>query len=234
MSDTIDPAPQAQALIPFTGFYTLDPTINSFVMVDTHEVWTASQTGGEPSIEYFGTVTLSPDGIGSGKFEIGAGASFDGTNLVVPQVGDGMWADLTFGTSPSGVTVSGVMSGVRVSGTTPFGPVKLALWTGTYYQQGPVQPQPGGGVIYPYTATLQINADGTMLYTTDGGTMVPVPSYWYDYGMFVIGLMDIGEPGNVPKLYEMGTSSGWGRVAGDATSGVMLLSLQLQEPAPHL
>jgi hypothetical protein len=95
--------------------------------------------------------------------------------------------------------------------------------------------QHGGLLNYPYTPALQVNADGSMSYTvTEGGEMKPVPSYWYDYGMFVIGLMNVGEPDNVPKLYEMGTSSGWGRVAGDASTGVMLVSLQLQEPAPHL
>ena len=35
-------------------------------------------------------------------------------------------------------------------------------------------------------------------------------------------------------LYEMGTASLWGRVAGNATDGSVLVSLQLQVPAPHL
>ena len=32
----------------------------------------------------------------------------------------------------------------------------------------------------------------------------------------------------------MGTSSGWGRVAGNATDGTMLVNIQLQEPVPKL
>lgn len=233
MSNGPDQNSQAQALIPYTGFYIVDPTTNAFVMVDTHEVWTASPTGGAPTTDYFGTITLSPDGVNSNKFEIGDGAKFDGTTLIVPDGQGGAFATLTFGRTSTGVSVQGTMGTAQVSGVTPFGPVQLALWTGVYYEQGPVQHN-GGLLHYPYAPTLQVNADGSMLYATNGGAMQPVPSYWYDYGMFVIGLMNIGEPENAPKLYEMGTSSGWGRVAGDASTGVMLVSLQLQEPAPHL
>lgn len=228
MSSAPGQTSQAQALIPYTGFYVVDPTTNAFVMVDTHEVWTDGQS------EYFGTITLCPDGVTSNKYEIGSGASFEGATLTVPDGQGGATAILTFSSTSSGVTLSGTLGGAQVQGTTPFGPVQLSLWTGTYYQQGPVE-QHGGLLNYPYTPALQVNADGSMSYTvTEGGEMKPVPSYWYDYGMFVIGLMNVGEPDNVPKLYEMGTSSGWGRVAGDASTGVMLVSLQLQEPAPHL
>lgn len=233
MSNGAGQVSQAQALIPYTGFYIVDPTTNAFVMIDTHEVWTASPTGGQPTSEYFGTITLSPDGVNSNKFEIGAGATFDGVNLIVSDGQGGASADLTFGNTGSQVSLKGTMYGAPVSGVTPFGPVQLALWTGVYYEQGPVQHN-GGLLHYPYASTLQVNADGTMLYSVSGGAMQPVPSYWYDFGMFVIGLMGVGEPGNAPKLYEMGTSSGWGRVAGDASTGVMLVSLQLQQPAPHL
>lgn len=225
---------QAQALIPYTGFYIVDATTNAFVMVDTHEVWAASQTGGQGTSEYFGTITLCPDGVTSNKYEIGSGASFDGTTLTIPDGQGGATATLSFASTTSGVSISGTIDGAQVAGTTPFGPVQLSLWTGVYYQQGDVEHH-GGLLHYPYTPALQVNADGSMLYTTiQGGEMQPVPSYWYDYGMFVIGLMDIGEPENAPKLYEMGTSSGWGRVAGDASTGVMLVSLPLQQPAPHL
>ncbi len=232
MSSAPGQTSQAQALIPYTGFYVVDATTNAFVMVDTHEVWTASPTGGQS--QYFGTITLCPDGVTSNKFEIGGGASFDGTTLTVSDGQGGAAATLSFSSTSSGVSLSGTLYGAQVKGTTPFGPVLLPLWTGTYYGQGAVEHH-GGLLHYPYTPALQVNPDGSMLYTaTQGGEMKPVSSYWYDYGMFVIGLMGVGAAGSPPKLYEMGTSSGWGRVAGDADSGVMLVSLQLQQLAPNL
>jgi hypothetical protein len=109
--------------------------------------------------------------------------------------------------------------------------VQLSDWIGTYYRQG--QPQGQGGLLhYPYTPGLEIAANGTVSYAPPGGDLQAVPSYWYDYGMFVVGLMLSQQAPSI--LYEMGTSSGWGRVAGDAEHGKMLVSIQRQEPAPNL
>ena len=227
-----DPQAQAQALIPYTGFYLLDPILGSFVMVDTHEVWKTPSTGNQATNQYFGTITLCQDGKSSSKFALGDGATFIGRNLVIDDSAGVRVADLTFESASGLGCLGGTVHGVKVTGDSPFGPVQLSLWNGTYYEQ--VQSVAGKLPEYQYAAALQIVSDGRILFGRNGSVPVPVPSYWYDYGMFVIGLMDIGEPGNIPKLYEMGTSSGWGRVAGDAMTGTLLVSLQLQELAPHL
>src|SRR4051812_40015425 len=115
--------PQAQQLIPYTGFYIVDSATNAFVMVDTHEVWTASSTGGQATIEYFGTITLCPDGKSSNKFDVGTAATFDGTTLIVPNGQGGAFATLTFSATSSGMSLTGTMGSATVTGVTPFGPV---------------------------------------------------------------------------------------------------------------
>ena len=48
--------------------------------------------------------------------------------------------------------------------------------------------------------------------------------------MFVVAVTLQGKA----QLYEMGTASLWGRVAGNATDGSVLVNLQMQVPVPHL
>ena len=176
----------AYALIPFTGYYSLDAQAGSFLMVDTHEECTISPAGGSLTCEYFGKITLSPDGKTSEVFPLGTGCTFDGNTLLI-NVGETL-AKLTFSNTSGTSSVSGTINDNPAAGSTPFGPVQLSLWTGTYYlQQAAVQH--GGLLEYPYTATLQVNPDGTMLFAADHINLTPVPKYWYDYGMFVIGLM---------------------------------------------
>jgi hypothetical protein len=215
----------AQALVQFTGYYASEAVPSAFVSVDTNSVWTA----GAPAVEYSAKIAVSTDGKSSAHYDVGADWSFNQGCLVIPGPDGGTIGELTF-TKDAGVcSMTGTIDGAPVSGTTPFGPIPISLWTGTYYRQGepimPIQPPQ-----YPYAAALQIDADGSVQFASAGGTLQPVPSYSYSFGMFVIGLaLESGE-----QLFEMGTASEWGRVAGDATDGSMLVAIQLQEPAPHL
>jgi len=228
MDKTWDQDSPAQAIIPFTGYYTLDPNVGSFVAVNTTSVWAAAEGKAAPSIEYAATISISSDGQTSQTYTLGQDCSFEDDQLLIKDAAGGTIADLAFSEEAGVCSLAGTIGTATVSGSTPFAPIPLSIWAGTYYTQGtPVQH--GGTTEYPYTATLRIDADGTVQFAAPGGTLEPVSTYWYDYAMFVVGLTPA-----LPYLFEMGTSSGWGRVAGNATDGSMLVSIQLQEPAPHL
>lgn len=230
MTPNINQQSSKKALIPFTGFYTLDASIGSFFMVDTNMSCTIPNPGAAPVCTYNATITISSDGQTSEQFLWASNWIFDDTNLVIPDAAGGTIANLNFSNTSGAISVSGTIYGNEVSGSTPFGPVQLSLWNGTYYAQGSAY-QIHDQLVYPYIAALQVNPDGTVLFGSDGNELQPVQSYWYDYGMFVIGLQI--DP-TKPLLFEMGTSSGWGRVAGNAEHGQMLVSIQLQEPVPNL
>lgn len=230
MLQQIDSQSLAQALIPFTGYYTLDASVGSFVMIDTHMVCTVPGPNMPPVNNYVAQITICSDGKTSAQYSLGTNCTFDGTNLVVTDASGALIANLILSSTSGDSSLSGTIDGRSVAGSTPFGPVRLSLWNGTYYAQGPAILQ-SAPVMYPYMAALQVDPDGTVLYAPDGGSLQPVQEYWYDFGMFVIGLMI--DPAK-PHLFEMGTSTGWGRVAGNAEKGKMLVSIQQQEPAPAL
>jgi hypothetical protein len=234
MSSNSEQQSPAQALIPFTGFYTLDAATGSFVMVDTNSVWLDGE------VEYDAKITISSDGQTSETYPLGPNCKYSDGSLVITDSEGSTIADLALSEQAGVCSIQGTIGGTDVAGSTPFGPIPLSIWSGTYYRQGkptsdisPVQ--------YPFEAALQIEADGTVQFAVEGGTLQPVPSYWYDYGMFVVifKLEQAASGADTPQktlsyTFEMGTASGWGRVAGDATDGSMLVSIRLNEPAPHL
>lgn len=234
MTNSFEQESSAQELIPFTGFYTLDPATGSFVMVDTNSVW----TGG--AVEYDAKITISSDGQTSEVYPLGPNCTYSDGSLVITDSSGVTIADLTLSEAAGVCSLQGTIDGADVSGSTPFGPIPLSIWSGTYYRQG----KPTSDIVpiqYPFAAALQIDADGTMKFAVEGGELQPVPSYWYDYGMFVIifKVEQAADESGTPQktlsyTFEMGTASGWGRVAGDATDGSMLVSIRLNEPAPHL
>ena len=229
MTPNCDQLSGAQALVPYTGYYTIDGGSGAFVMVDPY-MTVASAPGKAPVNTYLAKITVSTDGLNSTVYQVGIDCSFDGKTLLIPDGVGVPIANLSFDNSASPTKLSGKLGTTPVAGSSPFGTVLLSQWSGTYYAQGPrfmVRDQ----MVYPYLPALQVNPDGTILYAAGGAPLTLVTNYWYDYGMFVIGL-EI-DP-KKPILWEMGTSSGWGRVAGNASDGQMLVNLQLQEPAPHL
>lgn len=217
-----------QALIPFTGFYMLDAKIGSFIMVDTEQL-TTLDTSGHPVNKYSDTITLCTDGVTSTQFSLGSNCTFKDKHLVITDPTDRHpLADLHFDKSSGASSVSGKIHDKHVKGSSPFSPIDLTLWSGTYYTQGTVDNK-----VYPYTRTLQIDPDGKVYFAANGADLKPVKNYTYDYAMFVIGLVSESDPTKA-TLFEMGTASGWGRVAGNAEHGQLLVSIQLQEPVPNL
>jgi len=236
ISGITDQQSQDQAMIPFTGYYTLDAATGAFVMVDSNKRWAVNPAGGDPIVEYTAVVTISPDGQVSNKYPLGVNCAFIDNVLSITDANGDIEATLTFSppTATEGCAVQGTIGTTTVSGTTPFAPIELSIWSGTYYAQGKQQQQ-GGLLIYPYTATLEIGTDGTVQFVDAAGNLSPVPTYSYDYAMFVVAVtLDPANPVTSTHLYEMGTASGWGRVAGNARNGSMLVSIQQQEPIPNL
>lgn len=215
-----------QGLIKFTGFYMVDSKIGSFVMIDTELVSTSGLA------TYKATLTVSWDGQTSQQVSLQDNYTFSSDTLVItPTLLGGISATLAFSQNPGFNSVSGTVSNgtaqsLQVSGTSQFMPIELNLWSGTYYAQGA---EDNG--VYPYAATLQVKGDGTTYYAADGASLTQVQDYSYDYAMFVIAL--ILDSGKV-TLFEMGTASGWGRVAGNAEHGQLLVSIKLQQQVKNL
>jgi hypothetical protein len=214
----------AQALVPFTGYYTFDAASGAFVMVDTNLIW-----NGAPQVSqtYDAKITISTDGITSQLYELGNNCTFENGRLTITGPDGSTIADLAFTKAQGVCSMQGTINGKQVAGTTPFGPIDLAMWNGTYYRQSQ-SPGPNG---YTFSPALKIDADGTVQFAAaEGDPLQMVETYSYDFSMFVVAVTLQGKV----QLYEMGTASLWGRVAGNATDGSVLVSLQLQVPAPHL
>jgi len=217
-------ASSAQALVPFTGYYTTDPASGAFVMVDTNLVWQGTD---QISQTYSAKITISTDGITSQLYELGANCTFDAGRLTITGSDDATIADLTFSEAQGACSLQGTIGGKTVAGKTPFGPIDLSMWNGIYYRQSQ-SPGPNG---YTFSPALQIDPDGTVKFApAEGDPLQVVTSYSYDFGMFVVAVTLQGKA----QLYEMGTASLWGRVAGNATDGSVLVNLQMQVPVPHL
>lgn len=219
----------AKELIPFSGYYPLSITAGAFFSLDTNMKYGMPDGELEPVITYNAAVTISIDGATSSQFACSDAWRLEGENLIIPDGNGGILANLTFNSETSKTSVSGTIAGNQIAGTTPFGPVDLRMWSGTYYAQWPPY-QVHDVLVYSYFSALQVDQDGGILFSPDGGALQPVSSYWYDYEMFVIIFAVNGKK----MTFEMGTAAGWGRVAGNAENGQMLVALQLQLPAPHL
>ncbi|HEX8572998.1 MAG TPA: hypothetical protein VF759_09615 [Allosphingosinicella sp.] len=229
MDIDVEQQSQAEALIPFTGYYTLDSALGSFVAVETRSNWQAGASA--PTIEYEATIAISSDGQTSEQYSLGPNCSFEFNQLLITDPAGDTIADLSFSNEGGLGSLQGMVAGSQVTGTTPFGPVELSIWAGTYYRQGP--PFMIRDVLqYPYVAALQIGTDGSVQFASGSEPLQPLPSYSYVYGMFVISFP--AAPQIPTQILEMGTDSVWGRVAGDASNGSMLVALQLQQPAPQL
>jgi hypothetical protein len=225
-------ANQAQALIPFTGFYTLDAQTGAFVLVDTNYLYQylaePSPSTGVGVLNYAATVTVSMDGTHSTVYLVGENCSFDGTTLTLSDLGS-----LTFTQNVSGgnvSSVSGMIGGVPVSGSTPFNAIQPAVFAATYYDQ--IGSTTSGGVTtYEYAPRLKINQDGSVYFAAENnGEWTQVLTYAYNFAMFVIEFAFNGGK----QTFEMGTASGWGRVAGNAAGGSMLVTIQQNQPISHL
>src|SRR4051812_41073170 len=92
----------AQALIQFTGYYTLSSNDGSFVMVDTNSTWI---TAGE--IQYSADVTISSDGQTSQKYTVGVNCAYNDGQLLITGPDGTTIAQLFFNTNVGGSEISG-------------------------------------------------------------------------------------------------------------------------------
>lgn len=218
----------AQALVPYTGYYPLPNVPGAFVTVDTN------MTSADGSVTYDATVTISTDGINSTQYAASA-CTLDGATLVIAGQTDPV-ASLTFTAAAGGTRLDGTIAGYvgPAQGVSPFAPVDFAVWDGIYYAQIPSLLVQGVPTPYGFVPALQIKTDGqgnNTVWAGSGGTLEQVTGFRYDFAMFVIAYVPVDGP---EVMYEMGTATGWGKVAGNAKNGSMLVSIQQQVPVTNL
>lgn len=219
----------AQALVPFTGYYPLSDVPGAFITVDT------SMTSLGGSVSYDASVTISTDGVNSTQYAAGA-CQLDGNTLVIADQA-GTVASLAFTPTTKGMQVSGTISGYagNAQGVSPFAPVDFAVWDGIYYAQLPSLLVQGVPTPFVFVPALQVKADAqgnpAVWWASSGAPLQQAASFRYDFAMFVIAfaLAD-----GVEMMFEMGTAAGWGKVAGNAKNGSLLVSIQQQVPVTNL
>ena len=216
----------AQALVPFTGYYPLSQVAGAFVTIDTNMMLNGT------TASYQATVTISVDGQNSTTYTSDA-CRFDGNTLVITgQVGP--VASLVFTAAAGGMEMSGTITGYagEAHAVSPFAPVDISVWYGTYYAQKAPTGQPPHYDFYP---VLEVKADeqgNPSVWWTDGTVpMQLITGFAYDFAMFVIAFTPKNH-GEV--MFEMGTAAGWGRVAGNAKGGQLLVSIQQQVAVKNL
>lgn len=218
----------AQALVPYTGYYPLPNVAGAFITVDT------SMKSSGDTVSYDASVTISTDGLNSTQYAASA-CALDGNTLVITGQA-GTAATLAFTPTTGGMRVSGTITGYtgEAQGVSPFAPVDFAVWDGIYYAQIPSLLVQGVPTPYGFVPALQIKTDGqgnNTVWAGSGGKLEQVAGFRYDFAMFVIAYVPVDGP---EVMYEMGTATGWGKVAGNAKNGSMLVSIQQQVPVTHL
>ncbi len=211
----------AADLIPYTGFYALSSGSGSFLLIDTNFIYNNG------AITYEASITISTDGVSSDKYDFAQCCTF-ADNVLTVSNGTSTVASVTLSSVNSGGVVSalsGTVGGVQVTGTTPFNPIEIDVFAAEYYETL----QTSGGPVY--VAKFRINTDGSIAYRPDdGGDLVPVQLYAYNYAMFVIEFAVAGKT----ITFEMGTAPGSGRVAGNSANGSMLISIGKVTPYPPM
>ncbi|OYO29209.1 hypothetical protein [Janthinobacterium sp. PC23-8] len=219
----------AQALVPYTGYYPLPNVAGAFITVDT------SMTSAGGSVSYDASVTISTDGLNSTQYPASACALDSNTLVITGQTGT--VASLDFTPTTGGMQVRGTITGYagQAQGVSPFAPVNFAVWDGIYYAQLPSLMVQGVPTPFSFVPALEVKVDAqgnqTVWWASSGAPLQQVAWFRYDFAMFVIAFA-LAE--GAEMMFEMGTAAGWGKVAGNAKSGYMLVSIQQQVPVPNL
>lgn len=209
-SDSASPSPVKQ-LLPFTGYYTLDSGVGNFLLIDTNLIYMLQDDG--PSFVLTATVTLHGDEQPSAVFDFDTCCTFENDNLTVTLQGAKivdvrLYKDYSNGNSSA---LEGTIGATKVKGVTPFSPIQLPVFAAKYYDLGGETDQP----------RLIIDPDYSLWYRQGSDEPVQIKTYGYNYAMFVIQFM---LNGNL-LAFEMGTAHGYGRVAGNAAKGGLLVSV---------
>lgn len=209
----------AEQLVPFAGFYTLDTGGGSFFLVDTSFIYQINDAG-VAGITHAATITICMDGKSSSVYDFASCCTFDSGNLTVAgdgkQVADvNLYKDYTNGNISA---LRGTINGTNVTGVTPFNPVQLQVFATTYSELS-------GGT---FEGRLKIGADLSVWYRAGSDDYVQVRSYYYNHAMFTMAFELNGQG----YEFEMGTTPGAGRVAGNAAKAGLLLSILSSKSYP--
>ena len=126
---SLDLSSDASALVPFTGYYSLNTSPGAFISIDTTQVYVSLFN---PSWVFnVVNLSISTDGTSAKSYKFDSTCSFDGTTLSIPS------ADLTLTLTRAysdGVltTFTGTLGSASVSGNTRFNPVPLSTFLGKY------------------------------------------------------------------------------------------------------
>jgi hypothetical protein len=149
----------ASALIPFTGYYSINKAAGAFFSIDTAEVYINFPLTKRIMIRYsypIITINVSLDGKTFTSYPFDSGASFDGKTLKITGV---LQVSLVRGYQGGQlVTLSGTISGNTVSGSTYFNPVELPVFVGTYKEIVTKQPKltvANSSLMFDFGAGLQ-------------------------------------------------------------------------------
>ena len=219
----------AQALVPYTGYYPLPSVPGAFVTVDT------SMTSSGDTVSYDASVTISTDGLNSTQYAASA-CALDGNTLVITGQA-GTVATLAFTPTTGGMQVSGTITDYagEAQGMSPFAPVDFSVWDGIYYAQLPSLLVQGVPTPFLFVPALQVKADAqgnpSVWWAASGAPLQQAAWLRYDFAMFVIAF---ALPEGADMMFEMGTAAGWGKVAGNAKNGSLLVSIQQQVPVTNL
>jgi hypothetical protein len=204
--------PDAERLLAYNGYYSLDGAPGGFFAVDANiHVVNAS-----------GTITLSVNLLicldGKTSTTIPFTGSFDGTRLI-QRVGS-LEIALEFRRPASGSCATASVSGaiifhlaarrqvsISISGSTFNNPIPMHLFAGTYYLPGAASKEPVASIAGGPGDWVSIKYD----WGTGSGILTQVTEFTYNCNMYYFTLVDSEHPlgPTSPKLI-MGTASGQG------------------------
>jgi hypothetical protein len=209
-----------EQLLPFTGHYTLDGGSARFLLIDTNLQYQKSDGGVQMHHTASVTIHGDPDRTvgaavdSSTIFDFESCGTFENGNLTVSHnnwkvVDVFLYRDYCNGNRSA---LIGNIAAEKVKGVTAFGAIQLPVFAATYYELAAgAPPEP----------RLKIDPDYSISYREGTGEYVQVTEYTYNYAMFVIQFTLNGEK----YEFELGTTPGFGRVAGNAAKAGLLVSV---------
>jgi hypothetical protein len=181
------------ALVPFTGFYSMNAAPGAFLSIDSVERRTRpSDSTSSPQEKTDISISVSMDGKSCTTYAFRDDASFDGAKLNIPGK-----LSIAFSRQYKGgrlTSFSGSVDGVNVAGETYFNPVPLAAFAGDYHD---VQTKER---VLSIAEDLAILFDFGVFLSTPG-RLREVQSYDYLPAMFVLRFSD--EPHSPPNKFTL-------------------------------
>jgi len=184
----------ANKLVPFTGYYSMNVAPGAFLSIDTIEQRSISATEKTTSIK----ISVSMDGKFAAAYPFSDGATFDGVRLNVPgQLTLDFAREYRDGRL---VSFSGRIGDVKVSGETYFNQVPLSAFVGNYYDVQTSKPA------LSITSDLELLFD-LSIFSGGPGELQRVQSYSYLPAMYVLMFSGEHAPESTKFTLMLGTAS---------------------------